>query len=76
LNNLGILYLRSGRRDEAMARFEECIRSAPEFDQAYLNLARVYAAEGTPDKARIVLEALLRQRPGNAQAQAALDQLR
>jgi tetratricopeptide (TPR) repeat protein len=76
LNNLGVLYLRSGRRDEAVARFEACIRAAPEFDQAYLNLARVYVAEGSPDKARTVLEALLRQRPGNAQAQAALDQLR
>jgi len=76
LNNLGILYLRSGRRDEAVARFEECIRAAPEFDQAYLNLARVYVVEGKPDQARTVLDALLRQRPGNAQAQAALDQLR
>jgi hypothetical protein len=59
-----------------VARFEECIRVAPEFDQAYLNLARVYAVEGTPDKARSVLEGLLKQHPGHAQAQAALDQLR
>ena len=52
LNNLGVLYLRTGRRDEAVASFEECIRVAPAFDQSYLNLARVYALEGTPDKAR------------------------
>ena len=29
LNNLGILYLRTQRRDEAVASFEECIRVAP-----------------------------------------------
>ena len=47
LNNLGVLYLRTQRRDQAVASFEECIRVAPEFDQAYLNLARVYALEGS-----------------------------
>ena len=55
LNNLGVLYLRTQRRDEAVASFEECIRVAPGFDQSYLNLARVYGIEGTPDKARTVL---------------------
>ena len=40
LNNLGILYLRTQRRDEAVASFETCIRVAPGFDQSYLNLAR------------------------------------
>ena len=29
LNNLGVLYLRTGRRDEAVASFEECIRGRP-----------------------------------------------
>jgi TolA-binding protein len=40
-----------------------------------MNLARVYALEGTPDKARSVLLELLQQHPGNAQAQKALEQL-
>ena len=75
LNNLGVLYLRTGRRDEAVASFEECIRVAPAFDQSYLNLARVYALEGTPDKAKSVLLDLLKQHPGHAQAQQALQQL-
>ncbi len=75
LNNLGVLYLRTGRRDEAVASFEECIRVAPAFDQSYMNLARVYALEGTPDKARSVLLDLLKQHPGHAQAQTALEQL-
>jgi tetratricopeptide (TPR) repeat protein len=75
LNNLGVLYLRTRRRDEAVASFEECIRVAPAFDQSYLNLARVYALEGAPEKARAVLQKLLKQHPDHAQAQKALEQL-
>jgi Flp pilus assembly protein TadD len=76
LNNRGVLYLRTRRRDEAVKSFEECIRVAPSFDQAYLNLARVYAIEGDKEKARAVLLELLKQHPGHAQAEQALDQLR
>jgi tetratricopeptide (TPR) repeat protein len=75
LNNLGVLYLRTQRREEAVASFEECIRVAPAFDQSYLNLARVYALEGTPDKARNVLLDLLKQHPDHAQAQKMLEDL-
>jgi len=75
LNNLGVLYLRTRRRDEAVASFEECIRVSPAFDQSYLNLARVYAVEGAPEKARGVLQKLLKQHPDHAQAQKALEQL-
>jgi tetratricopeptide (TPR) repeat protein len=72
MNNLGILYLRTRRRDAGVAQFEECIRVAPQFDQSYLNLARVYSVEGNPDKARTILLALLKQHPEHAQAQRAL----
>ena len=75
LNNLGILYLRTQRRDEAVTTFEECIRVAPAFDQAYLNLARVYIIEETPDKARTVLLELLQQHPGHEQARKMMEQL-
>ncbi len=75
LNNLGILYLRTERRDEAVASFEQSIRVAPAFEQSYLNLARVYAVEGTPEKARAVLGELLKQHPGQEQAQKMLQQL-
>jgi Flp pilus assembly protein TadD len=75
LNNLGVLYLRTGRRDDAVASFEACIRVAPTFDQSYMNLARVYALEGAPDKARGVLQELLKQHPDHPQAQQALQQL-
>jgi tetratricopeptide (TPR) repeat protein len=75
LNNLGILYLRTERRNDAVASFEECIRVAADFDQPYLNLARVYSAEGSPAKARTVLVDLLKQHPDHAQAQNMLAQL-
>jgi Flp pilus assembly protein TadD len=75
LNNLGILYLRTQRRDQAVASFEECIRVAPTFDQAYLNLARVYTIEGNQEKARAVLLALLKQHPDHVQAQQMMKQL-
>jgi Flp pilus assembly protein TadD len=75
LNNLGILYLRTRRRDEAVAKFEECMRVVPAFDQSYLNLARVYAIEGNTEKARATLLALLAQHPEHAQAKQALAQL-
>ena len=65
LNNLGILYLRTQRRDEAVASFEESIRVAPDFDQAYLNLARVHAHRGQQGRGRAVLQALLKRHPGH-----------
>jgi tetratricopeptide (TPR) repeat protein len=75
LNNLGVLYLRTRRRDDAVAQFQRCIHVAPAFDQSYLNLARVYSLEGDRDRARTVLLDLLKQHPGHALAQKALDDL-
>ncbi len=75
LNNMGVLYLRTQRRDEAVASFQECIRVAPGFDQSYLNLARVYALEGASDKARSILLDLLKHHPGHERAQEMLKQL-
>ena len=75
MNNLGILYLRTQRRDEAVAAFEECIRLAPAFDQSYVNLAWVYSLEGTPEKARGVLLELIKQHPDHTQARTMLAQL-
>ena len=67
--------MRTQRRDEAVASFEECMRVAPEFDQAYFNLARVYSIEGAAEKARAVLLALLKRRPEDAQARKMLEEL-
>jgi Flp pilus assembly protein TadD len=75
LNNLGILYLRTRRPEEGKRSFEESIRVAPTYDQAYLNLARVYAIEGDREKAKAVLLELLKQHPDHAQAKEELKQL-
>jgi len=56
------------RPEEGKRSFEESIRVAPTYDQAYLNLARVYAIEGTGKKAKAVLLELLKQHPDHAQA--------
>ena len=42
LNNLGVLFVQEQRYPEAEQRFQACIQVAPNFDQAYLNLARLY----------------------------------
>ena len=75
LNNLGILYLRTRRRDEAVAAFQECIRVAPLFNQAYLNLARVYVLEGDSNKARALLSEFLKKSPSDTLVQRALEQI-
>ena len=75
LNNLGVLYVRTGRPDEAIGTLGKCMRLAPEFDQCYLNLARIYSVEGNAAAARGVLLQLLKQQPGHAQAQKALAEL-
>jgi tetratricopeptide (TPR) repeat protein len=75
LNNLGVLYLRKRQPEEAIHSFEESMRVAPEYDQAYLNLARVYALQGEREKSREVLLELLKQRPDHAVAKAELNRL-
>jgi len=47
---------------------------APEFDQSYLNLARLYAIEGDTQKARAVLLELLKKHPRHPLAEQMLAQ--
>jgi tetratricopeptide (TPR) repeat protein len=75
LNNMGVLYLRKQQPIDAENSFKEAIRLAPEFEQSYFNLAKFYAIEGNSSAARRVLEDLLKQHPGDAQAERALSQL-
>ncbi len=60
---------------EAEQKFKTCIQVAPNFDQAYLNLARLYVILNDKEKAREVLQALLRQQPQHKLAQQALEML-
>ena len=75
LNNLGVLFVREQRYPEAEERFKTCIRVAQNFDQAYLNLARLYVLLKEKQKAREVLQALLKEQPQHKMAQQALEML-
>jgi tetratricopeptide (TPR) repeat protein len=75
LNNLGVLFLRTRRPADAIETFQNCIRMAPQFDQAYLNLAKVYVVENHIDQAKEVLRELLAEQPGHALARKALEEL-
>jgi len=44
---------------------EEAIRAEPQFDRAYLNLARFYEDQGRPEAANEVIERLLEAVPGH-----------
>jgi Flp pilus assembly protein TadD len=75
LNNLGVLLVRDKNYPEAEEQFKTCIRLAPNFDQSYLNLARLYAMQNDKEKAREALIELLRVQPQHKGAQQALEML-
>lgn len=75
LNNYGVLLVRERRYSEAETKFQDCIQHNPNFDQAYLNLARLYVLLNDKDKAREVLQSLLREEPEHAVAQQTLKML-
>ena len=75
LNNLGVLFVREKNYSAAEERFKICIGVAPNFDQAYLNLARLHMIQNDKEKAREVLQALLRLQPQHKVAQQALEML-
>ncbi|HEY3625501.1 MAG TPA: tetratricopeptide repeat protein [Terracidiphilus sp.] len=74
-NNLGIVFVRLQDFSRAEEQFKSGIRAAPNFDQTYLNLAGLYAMRSDKDKARGVLEDLLRRQPDNRGAKQALELL-
>ncbi len=74
-NNLGVLLVREQRYAEAEEQFKTCIRVAPDFDQAYLNLARLYVLNKDNERAKAVLQDLLRLQPRHQVARQALEML-
>jgi tetratricopeptide (TPR) repeat protein len=58
---------------KAEEQFKTCIRLSPNFDQSYLNLARLYAMRSDKQGAREVLQQLLDLQPQNAGAKQALE---
>jgi tetratricopeptide (TPR) repeat protein len=75
INNIGVLFVRAQRYTEAEDEFKSCIHVAPNFDEAYINLARVYVILKDDQKAKEVLQQLLRLQPGHKMAQEALKML-
>jgi Flp pilus assembly protein TadD len=75
LNNLGVLFVRGQDYEKAEEQFKSGIRVAPNFDQSYLNLARLYAMRNDKEKARGVLMELLQVQPQNTNAKQALELL-
>jgi thioredoxin-like negative regulator of GroEL len=75
-NNFGVLLIREQRYSEAEATFQARIQANPNFDQAYLNLARLYVILNDKAKARATLQALLRQQPQDKMAQQSLEMLK
>ncbi len=75
INNLGAVLQRMGLANEALERFEECRRMAPDFDRPAINAALIYNAQGQPAKARQVLQDFLARHPDNGDARSALDKM-
>ena len=70
-----MLYAKLGQPNDAIAAFQYGIRTNPDDDELYLNLARIYVTMGQRDKARAALNQLLERKPGNATATRALAEL-
>jgi cytochrome c-type biogenesis protein CcmH/NrfG len=71
---LGRVYLRSGRLSDALRSLKISIWSTDTV-AARLMLARAYAEEGSPGRARAELETVLEREPTNVQAREILGQL-
>ena len=74
-NNLGIVFVRQQNFPGAEEQFKSAIQAAPQFDQSYLNLAHLYVMREEKDKARLVLQELIRIQPENRSAHQALESL-
>jgi tetratricopeptide (TPR) repeat protein len=66
---------RTAALNRAIHEFEEIIRIEPDDQAAYLNLGRLYEAQGAPQKAEEIYRKLLGGQPDSDQAVRALAQL-
>ncbi len=73
-NNLGIVFARMKRFDEAERAFQRAIEKVPDFAEAYYNLGCLYLETGHPDRAIVVLRRALVAKPDYAKARAKLEQ--
>lgn len=64
----GVLFAETGRRIEARSTFELLTEDFPELSEPYNNLAALYVEEGDLQKARVLLERAIQNRPDYALA--------
>jgi FimV-like protein len=69
------VFVQQQRYPEAEEKFKACVQQAPDFDQGYLNLARLYLVLKDKEKARAVLQSLLQKQPQHKMAQQMLQLL-
>ena len=62
-NNLGVLYLRTGRIAEAQELWRQVVRTDPEYAIAYINLGFAAISLGEPEEAKKFAAAALAQSP-------------
>jgi Flp pilus assembly protein TadD len=70
--NLGLVYARRGRLDEARRAYETALRVGPWFVPAYVNLADLLRQEGRDQEAEPLLRRALAVDPGNPEVLHAL----
>jgi Flp pilus assembly protein TadD len=75
INNLGVLYAKMGKPDDAIAAFRYGIGIAPDDESLYMNLGRIYVTMGRRDEARALMEQLLERKPDDETARKALAEL-
>ena len=75
INNLGVLFTKQGKLNDAIAAFQYGIRTSPDEDILYLNLGRAYIQSGNFDRAREVMQQLLDRKPDSEIAKRALRDL-
>jgi DnaJ family protein C protein 3 len=61
-------YLSLGRNNAALEDFSKILTIKPDFDQALLQRAKIYAKEGNLELAKKDLDAYLHHRPSDADA--------
>lgn len=72
---LGRLYLREGRLDEARMQFEKALQIDPSFHNAMAGLGFVALEEGQFERAKLIFNQVLNDDPGNQMATKGLQRV-
>jgi predicted Zn-dependent protease len=67
-SNLGAVYARLGRYDDAIRQYQQALQLRPADDRIRLNLALAYQKQGRLDEVIVELEPLVARETGNRQA--------